>query len=91
MTRPNRSGLFQMCIRDRTGTADSALTFTTAVGMVVGVHHRTADCRADAHVALTSGFTKIHQRVLAIAAVSYTHLDVYKRQALRYADYHVVD
>ena len=42
---------------------DRALTFTTAVGVVVRVHDGTADGRTDAHVALAAGLTDVNVHI----------------------------
>ena len=46
---------------------DRALTFTTAVGVVVRVHDGTADGRTNAHVALAAGLTDVNVLVIDVA------------------------
>ena len=48
--------------------------------MVIRVHNGTADSRTDTHVTFSTSLTDVDQVVVTIASVSYTHLDVYKRQ-----------
>src|SRR5699024_4119432 len=50
-----------------TRTSDTGLAFTTTMRMVVGVHNRTADSRADTHVTFPSCFTDVNQVVVAVA------------------------
>ena len=52
---------------NRSRTADRGFTFTTTVGMVAGVHNRTANGRSPTHVTLTSGLTDIDVAVFRIA------------------------
>ena len=65
---------------NRSRTSNRGFTFTTAVGVVVGVHNRTADGRADTHVTFSTCFTDINKVVLCVsydtdgsAAVQRTH------------------
>ena len=61
----SKSGLAPRGNRSR--TSNRGLTFTTAVGVVVGVHNRTADSRSPAHVALSAGLTDFHVLVVHVA------------------------
>ena len=64
------SGLVSQCRltprSNRTYTTDTNLTFTTAVGMVIGVHYGTSDGGTDAHVALTTGLTDLDVFVVQV-------------------------
>ena len=51
--------------------AEKSLTFTTAVRVVVRVHYRTADCRADTEVTGTSCLTKLDIFVVGVADCAY--------------------
>ena len=42
------------------------ITFTTTVWMVIRVHNRTTDSRANTHVTLTSCFTDIYKVVISV-------------------------
>ena len=53
--------------RDRTRTTNGCTAFTTAVGMVTGVHDRAADRRADAHVTLPASLADVNIAVVNIA------------------------
>ena len=50
-----------------TWTADTGLSFTTTVWMIIRVHNGTANCRSDAHVTGSTSFTNVDQGVFAIA------------------------
>ena len=52
---------------NRSGTADRRLTFTTAVGVIVGVHDRTTNCRSDALVTGASSLTEVNVLVIDVA------------------------
>ena len=52
---------------NRSRTSNRGFTFTTAVGVVVGVHNRTADGRSPAHVALSAGLADFHVLVVHVA------------------------
>ena len=60
-----KSGLAPRCARTR--TADTGLSFSTTVRMVVRVHYGTADCRTDTHVTLASSLTDVDLVVLSIS------------------------
>ncbi len=51
---------------NRTGTTDGGFTLTTTVGMVAGVHYRTAYGGTPTHMTLTSGFTVVNVCVLGV-------------------------
>jgi len=42
---------------NRAGSADGGLAFAAAVGVIAGVHDRTADRRSPTHVTFTAGLT----------------------------------
>ena len=65
--------------RNRTRTTNGGLALTTTMRVVVRVHDRAADVRPNAFM---PGFAGLAQADVAVA-VSYTHLDVYKRQGHR--------
>ena len=51
---------------NRTGSTDGRFTFTTAVRVVVRVHDRTTDSRADAHVTGAASLTDLDVRVVRV-------------------------
>ena len=52
---------------NRSGTANGRLTFTTAVGVVAGVHYRTSYSRSDALVTSASCLTEVNVLVVDVA------------------------
>ena len=52
---------------NRARSSDGRLTFTTAVGVVAGVHYGTANGRSDTHVTFSAGFTEVYVFVVGVA------------------------
>src|SRR5699024_9950153 len=52
---------------NRAGTANGALALTTTVGVIAGVHNRTANGGTPTHVALAAGLTDVHVLVIHVA------------------------
>src|SRR5699024_4261222 len=52
---------------NRAGTANRALAFAAAVGVVAGVHDGTADGGPPAHVALTAGLAEVDVLMIHVA------------------------
>jgi hypothetical protein len=56
---------------NRTGTTDGGFTLTTTVGVITGVHYRTANCGTPTHVTLAAGLTVVNVCVLRIGYLTY--------------------
>src|SRR5699024_7447373 len=74
-----KSGLAPRCARTR--TADTGLSFSTTMRMVVRVHNRTADGRTNTHVTLASCFTDVDQVVLSISYHTYSRSAVQRNHS----------
>ena len=77
-------GAQKMCIRDRIGTVNG-VNFTDGLdGLASSVTVLVATFFTVVAIGTKSGIEPI---TCAVVAVSYTHLDVYKRQQFEYSDY----
>ena len=67
-----------MCIRDRDGEVVNIPSFAVKPGQLIGVRERSKSLEVIANS--LAGFN--HSKYAWLESVSYTHLDVYKRQQL---------